>query len=40
MEEKEIMDEYVDLKLRENETRLLSWDPDRYTLDYMAKMEA
>ncbi|KAJ5215220.1 uncharacterized protein N7498_001627 [Penicillium cinerascens] len=39
-EEKEIMDKYVDLKLQENETRLLSWDPDPYTLEYMAKMEA
>jgi hypothetical protein len=39
-EDKEIMDKYVDLKLRENETRLLSWDPDHYTLKYMAKMEA
>ncbi|KAJ5198355.1 uncharacterized protein N7498_007472 [Penicillium cinerascens] len=39
-EEKEMMDKYVDLKLQENETRLLSWDPDQYTLEYMAKMEA
>ncbi|KAJ5950697.1 uncharacterized protein N7479_009110 [Penicillium vulpinum] len=39
-EEKESMDKYVDLKLQENKTRLLSWDPDQYTLDYMAKMEA
>lgn len=39
-EEKETMDKYVDLKLQENETRLLSWDPDQYTLEYMAKMEA
>ncbi|KAJ5139022.1 uncharacterized protein N7515_003870 [Penicillium bovifimosum] len=39
-EEKEIMDKYVDLKLQENETRLLSWDPDQYTLEYMAKMGA
>ncbi|EAW11365.1 uncharacterized protein ACLA_090580 [Aspergillus clavatus NRRL 1] len=31
---------YVELKLQENETRLLSWDPDQYTLDYIAKMEA
>ena len=38
-EEKEIMDQYVALKLQENETRPLSWDPDQYTLEYMAKME-
>ncbi|KAF7716911.1 Uncharacterized protein PECH_000697 [Penicillium ucsense] len=39
-EEQEIMDKYVELKLQENETRLLAWDPDQYTLDYMTKMEA
>lgn len=39
-EEKEVMDKYVDLKLQEKETRLLSWDPDEYTLECMAKMEA
>ncbi|KAJ5150785.1 uncharacterized protein N7500_004350 [Penicillium coprophilum] len=39
-EEKEIMDKYVDLKLQENETRLLCWDPDEYTLEYMARMVA
>ncbi|PLN83414.1 phosphotransferase family protein [Aspergillus taichungensis] len=39
-EEKETMDQFVDLKLSENQTRLLSWDPDQYTLDFMAKMEA
>ncbi|KAJ5458290.1 hypothetical protein N7475_009678 [Penicillium sp. IBT 31633x] len=38
-EEKETMDKYVDLKLQESETRPLSWDPDQYTLEYMAKMD-
>jgi hypothetical protein len=36
----EIMEKYVELKLQENETRLLSWDPDQYTLNCMANMEA
>ncbi|KAJ5755505.1 hypothetical protein N7533_005048 [Penicillium manginii] len=39
-EEKENMNKYVDLKLQENETRLLCWDPDQYTLESMARMEA
>ena len=33
--EKEEMEKYVDLKLREKETRHLFWD-----LEYMVKMEA
>lgn len=39
-EEEEMMDKYVDLKLQENKSRLLSWDPDQYTVDYMAKMDS
>lgn len=38
-EERNFINECVELKLRESETRLLSWDPDRYTREYMAKME-
>ena len=38
-EEKEIMEEYVDRKLKETETKPLSWDPDQYTLEYITKMD-
>ncbi|KAJ5223902.1 hypothetical protein N7468_008444 [Penicillium chermesinum] len=38
-EETEIMEKYVNLKLQKNETRVLSWDPDEYTIGYMAKMK-
>ena len=30
----------MNLKLQEKETRALSWDPDEYTLEYMAKMDS
>jgi hypothetical protein len=39
-EEKEIMKKHVELKIQKNETRLLCWDPDQYTLESMARMEA
>lgn len=39
-EEKVLMEKYVDLKLIERETRILAWDPDDYTLEYMGRMDA
>jgi len=38
-EEKEYMERYVDLKIREMDTRVLAWDPDEYTMEYMARMD-
>ncbi|KAJ6013385.1 Aminoglycoside phosphotransferase [Penicillium herquei] len=37
-EEKEIMETYVDRKLKETETRPLCWDPDQYTREFITKM--
>ncbi|OQE38417.1 hypothetical protein PENCOP_c008G05547 [Penicillium coprophilum] len=39
-EERQKLEEYVDPKLRHMETRVLAWDPDEHTLEYMAKMNA
>ncbi|KAJ5216833.1 hypothetical protein N7468_009841 [Penicillium chermesinum] len=39
-EESEVMEKYSSLKLQENKTRVLSWGPDEYTAEYMAKMKA
>ncbi|KAJ5697996.1 hypothetical protein N7462_000001 [Penicillium macrosclerotiorum] len=39
-EEEATMEEYVALKLQENKTRVLAWDPDAYTLECMAKIDA
>ncbi|KAJ5717400.1 hypothetical protein N7488_003046 [Penicillium malachiteum] len=38
-DEKEIIETFVDRKLKETETRPLSWDPDQYTLEYITKMD-
>ncbi|KAJ5729249.1 uncharacterized protein N7483_003757 [Penicillium malachiteum] len=38
-EEKKTMEKYVDRKLKETETRPLCWDPDQYTLEFMAKVD-
>ncbi|CAI7589280.1 unnamed protein product [Penicillium bialowiezense] len=34
-----LMEEYVELKLSQMETRALAWDPDQYTLDHIQKMD-
>ena len=39
-EELQTMEEYVELKLGQMETRALAWDPDQYTLDHIQKMDA
>jgi hypothetical protein len=36
--EKELMDEYVGLKLKERNTFCLAWDPDEYTMGWMKRM--
>ncbi|KAJ5360810.1 hypothetical protein N7517_010001 [Penicillium concentricum] len=38
-EERQKLDDYVDLKLHQMKTRVLAWDPDDYTLEYMAKID-
>lgn len=37
-EELQTMEEYVELKLSQTETKALAWDPDQYTLDHIQKM--
>ncbi|KAK9854320.1 hypothetical protein MYU51_004257 [Penicillium brevicompactum] len=37
--ELQTMEEYVELKLSQTETRALAWDPDQYTLDHIQKMD-
>ncbi|KAJ5611764.1 hypothetical protein N7528_008869 [Penicillium herquei] len=37
-EEKEEMEKYVNMKVKEMETRVLAWEPGQYTLEHMAKL--
>ncbi|CAG8945565.1 unnamed protein product [Penicillium salamii] len=37
--EKELMEEYVDLKLKERYTFRLAWDPDEYTVGWIKRMK-
>ncbi|KOS41488.1 hypothetical protein ACN38_g7622 [Penicillium nordicum] len=36
--EKELMEEYVNLKLKERNTFRLAWDPDEYTVGWIKRM--
>ena len=37
--EKEFMEEYVNLKLKERNTWRLTWDPDEYTMGWIKRLK-
>lgn len=37
--EKKLMEEFVNLKLEDRDTRRLTWDPDEYTVEWIERLK-